>query len=296
MTPEQENRSLLPIEERAIEFYEDDLIAVAVEVEGRRQIFVPIRPVCEHLGLTWSSQYMRLQRDPVLSQIQRSVLVTRTESGEREMLCLPIEYLNGFLFGISVNRVKESLREKVIRYQRDCYLVLYEAFQRKALAESDKEMGSQMMAPVHTEPSAELLQIRDMGLAIVRMAEQQLALEQRVSTTETRLDRAALFFNELNHRLGTVERRLAPASYITEEQAAEVSALVKALAELLTGQGKGRNAYQGVFSELYRRFGVSSYHHIRQDQYENVLKFLEEWRLAALTPAPTASPPPPPAH
>jgi hypothetical protein len=278
--PNQEVAPLIPVEERAIEFYEDNITAVAVEVEGQRRVFVPVRPVCEHLGLIWSSQFMRIQRDPVLSQVHRSVLITRTESGEREMLCLPIEYLNGFLFGISVNRVKEELREKVIRYQRDCYLVLYEAFQSKALGSADEDLGSQMMAPVQTEPSAQLLQIREMGLTIVRMAEQQLALEQRVSTTEARLDRAALFFTDLNRRLSTVERRLTPASHITEEQAAEVSALVKSLAELLTGKGKG-NAYQGVFSELYRRFGVSSYHHIRQAQYEEVLSFLEDWREVA---------------
>jgi hypothetical protein len=33
-----------------------------------------------------------------------------------------------------------------------------------------------------------------------------------------------------------------------------------------------------VFGELYRRFGVTSYTHIPQGQYAEVLKFLEEWR------------------
>jgi hypothetical protein len=50
------------------------------------------------------------------------------------------------------------------------------------------------------------------------------------------------------------------------------------LAALLQEQGPGQNTYQSVFSELYRRFGVSSYKAIRQEQYEAVLSFLEEWR------------------
>jgi hypothetical protein len=33
-----------------------------------------------------------------------------------------------------------------------------------------------------------------------------------------------------------------------------------------------------VFGELYRRFGVTSYTHIPQGQYAEVLAFLEEWR------------------
>ncbi len=56
---------------------------------------------------------------------------------------------------------------------------------------------------------------------------------------------------------------------------------VKALGELLSGKQPGKNQYQGIFAELYRRFGVSSYKLIRQEQLEAVLAFLEEWRLSA---------------
>jgi hypothetical protein len=53
---------------------------------------------------------------------------------------------------------------------------------------------------------------------------------------------------------------------------------VKALAQALTAKDSSKNHYQGIFAELYRRFGVSSYKLIRQDQYAGVLAFLEEWR------------------
>jgi hypothetical protein len=46
-------------------------------------------------------------------------------------------------------------------------------------------------------------------------------------------------------------------------------------------QQKGENQYQGVFSELYRRFGVPSYKHIRQEQYDSVLVFRDDWYAAA---------------
>jgi hypothetical protein len=60
-----------------------------------------------------------------------------------------------------------------------------------------------------------------------------------------------------------------------------VSNQVKALAELLTGKDKAKNHYQGIFGELYRRFGVSSYKLIRHSQYDAVLAFLDDWRKAA---------------
>ncbi|MBA2678773.1 MAG: ORF6C domain-containing protein [Ktedonobacteraceae bacterium] len=37
----------------------------------------------------------------------------------------------------------------------------------------------------------------------------------------------------------------------------------------------------GVFMELYRRFGVASYTQIRQADYQNVLTFLNDWRKSA---------------
>jgi hypothetical protein len=44
------------------------------------------------------------------------------------MVCLPLDYVSGFLFGLNATRVKPELRERVILYQRECYKVLAEAF------------------------------------------------------------------------------------------------------------------------------------------------------------------------
>ena len=120
-----------------------------------------------------------------------------------------------------------------------------------------------------------LEQIREMGLAIAHMAEQQIEMEQRVNA---RLDRAAKVVGDIQRRLGAVERKLTPATLLTDEQAEEISASVKSLAEFMASKGSGKNHYQGIFSELYRRFGVSSYKNIRLEQYSQVLQFLEDWR------------------
>jgi hypothetical protein len=46
-----------------------------------------------------------------------------------------------------------------------------------------------------------------------------------------------------------------------------------------------RSPYQGIFAELYRRFGVSSYKLIPQAKYQAVLTFLDDWRQRAVRPA-----------
>jgi P22_AR N-terminal domain/ORF6C domain len=257
---------LIPIEERSVDFYGDEITMAVVQLEQHVQLYVPLRPICTYLGLSWSGQRERTARDPVLSQEVRFVRLRRTNlGGNPEVLCLPLEYLNGWLFGVNATRVKPELRDKVIRYQRECYRILWQAFQQEA-------------RPIVETPSvalAALQQIRNMGLAIAQMAEQQMEMEQRLTT---RLDRAARVVGDLQRRLGAVETKLHPQTLVTDEQAEEISAAVKAVAELITTRDPRKNHYQGIFAELYRRFGVSSYKNIRLSQYEQVLRFLEDWR------------------
>jgi hypothetical protein len=252
-----QEKALIPAEQRTVDFYGDELRVFLVEDEP----YIPIRPICDYLGLAWSPQRLRINRDPVLSEAAKGVIVTITPGGRQEMICLPLKYLNGFLFGINANRVREELKERVVQYQRECYEVLARAFRPPAVS-----------------PAGSLAHIREMALAIANMAEQQMLLEGRVSVTEARLEKASEVVGDIRKRLSKVESRVWQANHITEEQAAEISLRVKGLASLLQEQGPGQNTYQSVFSELYRRFGVSSYKAIRMEQYEAVLTFLEDWR------------------
>jgi P22_AR N-terminal domain len=94
-----ESTALAPIEEKRVNFYGDEIEAVLVEINDQREVYVPVRPICEYLGLTWSSQYMRLKRDDVLAEALSSVLIMRTEVGQRyEVVCLQLEScLDGYL-------------------------------------------------------------------------------------------------------------------------------------------------------------------------------------------------------
>lgn len=265
-----QEKSLVPTEQKQIIFYDDALTAVIVEDEERgRVVYVPIRPICDYLGISFGSQRNRINRDAVLADEVRIVFITNTNSqgGNPNTLCLPLDYLNGWLFGISPTRVKESLREKVIAYQRECYKTLAAAFLTTSPSPTDEAAGS-----------FSLLQVRELGLAIVKMAEEQMALTAR-------LDKAALVVGEHGRRITSLEQQLAPRQVITDEQAADIADKVKALALLLTHQDSSKNHFQSIFAELYRRFRVSSYKVIRQAQYQLVVDFLDEWAASVDTDA-----------
>lgn len=111
--------ALVPMEERTVVFYDDELTAVLVRVGNEEQVFVPVRPLCDYPGVVWSAQYRRLLRDPVLSEAQATVAVTATDGRVREQVCLPLDYLNGRLFGVSAARVKPEVRQSLIHHKQE---------------------------------------------------------------------------------------------------------------------------------------------------------------------------------
>ncbi len=66
--------------------------------------YVAMKPICENIGLAWNAQFERIRRDDVLSSTVVMITIVAEDGKKREMLCLPIQYLNGWLFGIDVKK------------------------------------------------------------------------------------------------------------------------------------------------------------------------------------------------
>lgn len=124
-----EEKALVPTTTQEVDFYGDLLIvALANEIP-----YVAIKPITDFLGLDWASQRQRVQRDEVMKEESKLITTVGADGRQREMFSLPLEYLPGFLFGINASRVKPELKEKVIRYQRECFRILWQAFQSRAV-------------------------------------------------------------------------------------------------------------------------------------------------------------------
>ncbi len=258
----------MPIEQKEVIFYDDKIIVVQVE-DGT--VYVPLRPICDLLGIQWSAQRRRINRDEILLEVVRMLSVSVTDTlrtREREMLCLPLDFVNGFLFGINAQRVNPEIKSRLLRYQRECYRVLADAFistPNPSDLISENESAKSMVV---------LQQIRENALAVARLAEEQIRMQMQVMT---RLDKAAVIVGQHGRRITALEQRFAPRDAITDEQAADISAKVMAIATEMTELDPSKNHYQSIFGELHRRFRVTSYKNVRQGQYQTVLDFLDSW-------------------
>ena len=113
-----------------IEFCGRELVA---EKENET-VMVALKPICDALGLDWSRQLKMVKGDPVLFSVVGELPTTGADGKQYEMLCLPLDYLNGWLFKVSAKRYTGARREAIILYQKECYRVLADHFQKPASA------------------------------------------------------------------------------------------------------------------------------------------------------------------
>ena len=279
------DKALVPIEQKQVVFYDDEITAVLVNKVGEREIYVSIRQMCELLGVSYQGQMRRINDDPVLSRQVKGVNITFTPSGGRGggtliTNCLPIDYLNGWLFGINANRVKEEVRDRLILYQEKCYRALANAFREGQLT-TDPDLDELLQAS-----ESEAAQAYRMLQALVKLARNQVLMESQITEQSRRLDIHDRQMAVYAERLEEIESTLGDtAHHVTPEQAMQISQAVKAVAHEL-GKRSKRNEYGGVYGELYRRYGINSYKALPKSKFDDALNWLNDWLQSFISDTP----------
>lgn len=104
----------------SVDFHQDKLMLVKYNGEP----YVPMKPIVENMGLDWSSQYIKLKQRFGSTIVE--IAIVAKDGKMREMTCLPLRKLFGWLMMIMPNKVKPSLRDKIIQYQNECDDVLWQ--------------------------------------------------------------------------------------------------------------------------------------------------------------------------
>ncbi len=248
---------------KVVDFYGDQIPAA----QGTdNEIYVPLRPVATFLGLNISGQQQRIQRDPVLSKRVRRLRID-SGGGPQNQMCLPLDLLPGWLFGVSQARVAPDLQDKLNRYREECFKVLWNAFKGDILPAAP--------APTDLTPAEQALAQAE---AVAAIARQQVELERRqqsmagymrpfVQQTSRRLA-------DHEQRLVSLELRLDPAANITDEQASELAMTVKNVAYRM---GSADPDYARVWGAVYRRYRISGYKNLKRKDYDAALEWLSGW-------------------
>jgi hypothetical protein len=136
-----------------IGFCGDELVVV----KENEKVLVALKPICAAMDLDWASQHRLIKEDPVLISVVCVMHTTGADGKQYEMLCLPLDYLNGWLFKISAKRYTGARRDAIVRYQKECYRVLAEHFQSQSLS-SDKPSKATIRLQTPEEVAREVTQ------------------------------------------------------------------------------------------------------------------------------------------
>lgn len=123
-----------------------------VVVDGKA--YVAMKPIVEGMGLDWSAQLSKMKDHPILSKGMGEITIP-TAGGKQKMMCLPESKLPFWMALIQPNKVKASLREKIITYQVEAADVLHAAFTKgvadtnmRVLAIDSKRAAGRLMTDI----------------------------------------------------------------------------------------------------------------------------------------------------
>lgn len=97
-------------------------------VASESEQLVAVKPVCEILGVNYTTQVEKLKAHPIFGSTVPLRGMVAADGKEREMLCIPMRFFPAWLFSINPDNVKEEIRDNLIEYQLKCNDILYDYF------------------------------------------------------------------------------------------------------------------------------------------------------------------------
>jgi hypothetical protein len=286
--------TISPIEQKSIEFYGETLIALR-DTQGT--IWLPVRRLCEAIGVTIQGQLSKINDDPVMREQIAPFPVTLPDGRTYEMECLSLRFVRAWLFSVNANRVRPQVRDKLIQYQREVIEIIDRHFSRPGPTGMDERIMEAMRD--NALQQAKLWEVMIEEQRRLRAAEELLQeMDDRLGDHDRQLDDHAHALNELRSlqsqqsllltRFNDAIRLLpAPSDVITPAQKSVIKELVDdvvaAAQEKGIRLGHGRNDYPAVWAALKLRFEVAKYDELTVAQFDACVTWLKQWKTRLVT-------------
>ncbi len=286
-------RDIIPVRQADVTFYGETLIAVLASDD---ELYMSVAQMCKSLHLDVQAQTRRIRRTEALADGLRELSVTSSDGKRYLTICLRVELVPGWLAGVSTSKIEdETLRKKIVAYQRELYAVAWAVFgPEKAavmpaarVASLTQEMGAIMrrMESIDHALSALYEMLDDQknmnrGLAVLvdGLKAELEALRNDVGQLETRTAGA---FKVTGEKLKRLELKLNPGNPITDEQAARLKAGVNHIASEMRKRGTA-NPYAQIWGAFNHYFNVPEYRSLPQGKFAEALDWLTRWETDLL--------------
>lgn len=143
-------------------------------------LFVPIRPVCERLGIASNSQVEKIKAHPIMCKYLSNLPTSGSDGKTYEMACLADHIVEGWLLTINPGNVSANVRDTVMEYQERVFLAIH-WFNR----------GRQQKAQELLEKGRDLLE-RERNLLDAQLSHEKAAAAIKKELNEVRKEQKAV--------------------------------------------------------------------------------------------------------
>lgn len=263
-----------PLRQRILNFHGKDLVTADLR-DGLG--YVSLRSLCDAFGIDVRAQRKRLMRNAYFAPSTATILLD-TPGGPQPSLCLEATAVPIFLSGLEVNRMQDAtVRETLEAFLREVHIVLAEHFgisERGEMQARDRAIARMVIQQENFEE--EISKKVDAELAEIRRAH------------EEKVDQIRAAFSALREQVTRLEATSGPRARLTPEQLGQLRETVATLGALLQESGVSK-PFPGIYMDITRLTGVSRSEDIRQEDFPEVIAFLNrQVKALAKTRPPTS--------
>ena len=251
-----------PERERKLAFREKE-IATADLKDGKG--YVSVRSLCDAFGLDQRAQRKRLMRQQSYFETYTVTILMETAGGPQPTLCLMASAVPLFLTGVELERVQdEETRQLLMAFLDEAHTVLAEHFGISERGEIQFLRDSVARMVAEQEKFEETLSKKvEAELVEIRKAHEEKVQQIRDA------------FSNLRQQVTHLEAVAGPKVRLSPEQLGQLRQLVATLGTLLQESGVSK-PYPGIYMDITRLTGVSRSEDIRQEDFAEVVAFLEQ--------------------
>ena len=256
-----------------LHFDGDELLAVFLD-DG---IAVPVRTICQALGLDLDTQSAKLREHEVLAQ---GVRLVRVPQGQRvrTVVALLHRFIPFWLATIVPSQVSEAVRPKLVRYQIELVDLLASLY------------GAELPPTPTSGDDRESVLARRLADAVIELRLAREALLSAQQRTETQLQAHEERIGTVEGLMDELQEQLASHTTITGPQQEVIKRSLTRLATRYKRKS-GQDVYGKLFAQFCIDLGTPKYGLLPAGKYDAALTWIRQKAAELLPDDPDALPP-----
>ena len=226
-----------------------------------RKFLIPLRPICERLGIDWGSQLRRTKRDPTFDEhlftIKAPLMDVTGFAREREVTCITAQRLHYWFGGITIIKVKPELRKKIQLFKSEMADAVFAYFRSTSFSEDTLAELDAVLPPEERR--------------FFQLMDEARKSKEKIAEHEGRI-------GKVEGRLKELESRMLGTDFINQAQSRQYLNAVNTLGDLLKQRKPQKAApYAVIHNAVKTEFKCASYQLIPEGQFPYVMSFLADW-------------------